>query len=196
MLATPPRISLRCHVLHRHEAPGHPPCALSVFFTRTFKVDVTSPPDWPLRKPPPDHPGGRRFLTISDKKTSLCMSVLYLYVSYGIVKVLNLTKKYDNKKCRNHITWDSARRHKLPRKEVIQPHLPVRLPCYDFVPVASPALGRCLPKVSSRTSSIADSHDVTGGVYKARARIHRAMADTRLLATPPSRGRVAAPDLH
>ncbi len=35
---------------------------------------------------------------------------------------------------------------KLPRKEVIQPHLPVRLPCYDFVPVAAPALGRCLPE--------------------------------------------------
>ncbi len=34
----------------------------------------------------------------------------------------------------------------LPRKEVIQPHLPVRLPCYDFVPVAAPALGRCLPQ--------------------------------------------------
>jgi hypothetical protein len=84
----------------------------------------------------------------------------------------------------------------LPRKEVIQPHLPVRLPCYDFVPVATPALGRCLPKVSARTSSIGHSHDVTGGVYKARERIHRAMADTRLLATPPSRGRVAAPDLH
>jgi hypothetical protein len=33
----------------------------------------------------------------------------------------------------------------LPRKEVIQPHLPVRLPCYDFVPVAPPAFGRCLP---------------------------------------------------
>ena len=32
----------------------------------------------------------------------------------------------------------------VPRKEVIQPHLPVRLPCYDFVPVAAPALGRCL----------------------------------------------------
>ena len=88
----------------------------------------------------------------------------------------------------------------LPRKEVIQPQLPLRLPCYDFVPVATPALGRCLPplarRVSPRTSSIGHSHDVTGGVYKARERIHRAMADTRLLATPPSRGRVAAPDLH
>jgi hypothetical protein len=87
---------------------------------------------------------------------------------------------------------------RLPRKEVIQPHLPVRLPCYDFVPVATPALGRCLlaSQVSPRTSGIDHSHDVTGGVYKARVRIHRAVADTRLLATPPSRGRVAAPDLH
>ncbi len=29
----------------------------------------------------------------------------------------------------------------LPKKEVIQPHLPVRLPCYDFTPVTSPAFG-------------------------------------------------------
>ena len=42
VLAAPPRISLRCHVLHRHEAPGHPPCAGSVFFAHTFKVDVRS----------------------------------------------------------------------------------------------------------------------------------------------------------
>jgi len=58
---------------------------------------------------------------------------------------------------------------------VIQPHLPVRLPCYDFVPVATPALGRYLLAVSTRTSGIDNSHDVTGGVYKPRVRIHRAM---------------------
>ena len=33
----------------------------------------------------------------------------------------------------------------LLKKEVIQPHLPVRLPCYDFVPVTDPTLGGCLP---------------------------------------------------
>ena len=33
----------------------------------------------------------------------------------------------------------------LPRKEVIQPQLPLRLPCYDFVPVSSPALDTCFP---------------------------------------------------
>jgi hypothetical protein len=61
----------------------------------------------------------------------------------------------------------------LPRKEVIQPQLPLRLPCYDFVPVIGPTLGACLPEVGPATSGVADSHDVTGGVYKARERIHR-----------------------
>ena len=78
------------------------------------------------------------------------------------------------------------------RKEVIQPHLPVRLPCYDFVPVTSPTLSACLPKVGLAISGVADFHDVTGGVYKARERIHRSMADLRLLATPASCRRVAA----
>jgi hypothetical protein len=79
----------------------------------------------------------------------------------------------------------------LPRKEVIQPHLPVLLPCYDFVPVTGPTLGSRLLAVGRPTSGVADSHDVTGGVYKARERIHRTMADARLLATPPSWSRVA-----
>ena len=63
----------------------------------------------------------------------------------------------------------------LPRKEVIQPHLPVRLPCYDFTPVTNPALGRCLRTVSSRTSGVVDFHGVTGGVYKTRERIQRSV---------------------
>jgi hypothetical protein len=80
----------------------------------------------------------------------------------------------------------------FPRKEVIQPHLPVQLPCYDFVPVTSPAFGGCSLAVRSPTSGMTSSHDVTGGVYKARERIHRSMADLRLLATPASCRRVAA----
>jgi hypothetical protein len=65
----------------------------------------------------------------------------------------------------------------LLRKEVIQPHLPVQLPCYDFVPVIGPTLGTCLPNkwVSPATSSIANFHDVTGGVYKPRERIQRSV---------------------
>eukprot|EP01036_Dinobryon_divergens_P033936 gene33936-43841_t len=53
--------------------------------------------------------------------------------------------------------------------EVIQPHLPVRI----------------------IASGITSSHGVTGGVYKARERIHRSIADLRLLAIPPSCRRVA-----
>jgi len=83
----------------------------------------------------------------------------------------------------------------LLRKEVIQPHLPVRLPCYDFVPIASPTFDDSLPPgVGPSASGVTDFRDVTGGVYKARERIHRSVADLRLLATPTSRGRVADPD--
>ena len=81
-------------------------------------------------------------------------------------------------------------------KEVIQPHLPVRLPCYDFTLVTSPALGIPLPKVKVTTLGMASFHGVTGGVYKARERIHRSMADLRLLAIPPSCRRVAACNLN
>ena len=59
------------------------------------------------------------------------------------------------------------------RKEVIQPHLPIRLPCYDFTPVINPAFGSSLLAVGSLTSGVIDSHGVTGGVYKTRERIHR-----------------------
>ena len=63
----------------------------------------------------------------------------------------------------------------LLRKEVIQPHLPIRLPCYDFTPVINPTFGGVLIAVRLPTSGVTDSHGVTGGVYKARERIHRGM---------------------
>ena len=65
------------------------------------------------------------------------------------------------------------RSYVLHRKEVIQPHLPIRLPCYDFTPIIEPTFGRALLTVSSQASGVIDSHGVTGGVYKARERIHR-----------------------
>ena len=83
------------------------------------------------------------------------------------------------KKQRSYTARDSGR----SRKEVFQPHLPVRLPCYDLAPVTGLTLGRPL---RLRTSGTPGSHGLTGGVYKARERIHRAMADARLLANPAS----------
>ena len=67
------------------------------------------------------------------------------------------------------------RPEKLRRKEVIQPHLPIRLPCYDFTPIISSAFDGWLLTVTSPASGVSDSHSVTGGVYKARERIHRGM---------------------
>ena len=59
------------------------------------------------------------------------------------------------------------------RKEVIQPQVLLRLPCYDFTPIMSCTLDGCLLAVSTPASSTAHFRDVTGGVYKARERIHR-----------------------
>jgi hypothetical protein len=80
---------------------------------------------------------------------------------------------------------------RISRKEVIQPQVPLRLPCYDFAPVTELTFGGCLLAVSPPTSGPPSFHGVTGGVYKARERIHRGVADPRLLAIPASCSRVA-----
>ena len=61
------------------------------------------------------------------------------------------------------------------RKEVIQPQVPLRLPCYDFTPVMNHTVVTVLPKVRLATSGATHSHGVTGGVYKTRERIHRSV---------------------
>ena len=79
----------------------------------------------------------------------------------------------------------------LHRKEVIQPHLPVRLPCYDFTPLTRRTFDASALTVQPAASGAPNSGGVTGGVYKARERIHRDLADSRLLAIPASCSRVA-----
>ncbi len=75
------------------------------------------------------------------------------------------------------------------RKEVIQPQVLLRLPCYDFTPVAEPTVDGSLLGIPA--SGELNSHGVTGGEYKTRERIHRGMADPRLLVIPASCSRVA-----
>ena len=74
---------------------------------------------------------------------------------------------------------------------MFQPHLPVRLPCYDLALVTGLTLTSSLRLPASGPPNF---HGLTGGVYKVRERIHRAMADARLLAIPTSRSRVADSD--
>ena len=75
--------------------------------------------------------------------------------------------------------WSRSRQARTPTrqdfrfKEVIQPQVPLRLPCYDFVPVMNHTVVTVPPKVRLATSGATHFHDVTGGVYKARERIHR-----------------------
>ncbi len=64
---------------------------------------------------------------------------------------------------------------KLLRKEVIQPQVPLRLPCYDFTPITDHTFGACFLAVGSATSGTTSFRGVTGGVYKARERIQRSL---------------------
>ncbi len=84
----------------------------------------------------------------------------------------------------------------LLRKEVIQPQVPLRLPCYDLVPITQFVFGACPLAVGTATSDAPHFRGLTGGVYKAQEHIHRGVADPRLLAIPTSRRRVAACDLN
>lgn len=86
-----------------------------------------------------------------------------------------------------HQRFKTSQEHS--KKEVFQPHLPVRLPCYDLAPVTSFTLDSPFRLPSSDTPHF---HGLTGGVYKVRERIHRIIADIRLLEIPASCRRVAA----
>ena len=72
-----------------------------------------------------------------------------------------------------HICVNTLQSEHCVDKEVIQPQVPLGLPCYDFTPVMNHKVVTVPPKVRLATSFAAHSHGVTGGVYKARERIHR-----------------------
>ena len=128
----------------------------------------------------------RRHQRDSTCKTDMKVTVIDNFNSNSRKEVFFLTVDL-SMKLRSSCVKNTA----FSRKEVFQPHLPVRLPCYDLAPITGFALGR---SSRSRTSGAPGFHGLTGGVYKARERIHRAMADARLLANPASWGRVADPN--
>ena len=87
----------------------------------------------------------------------------------------SISSSSSNRFSLNYITAPLGLLHVLHRKEVIQPHLPIRLPCYDLTPIIKPTFDDCLLAVSSSASGVFNFHGLTGGVYKARERIHRDM---------------------
>ena len=96
---------------------------------------------------------------------------LYLSMNYRSLKIEQQSYSLDSYQ-RTFVCLSSA---VLLRKEVIQPHLPIRLPCYDLTPITEPTFDCCLLAVSSQASGVPNFHGLTGGVYKARERIHRDM---------------------
>ena len=129
------------------------------------------------RKARPDHKGqaapaatnrkkgcvGGGFATEDRCRTA--MMTMAMNQSYGCCDPMRPMQK--------HCCFPSGAWHQVSRKEVIQPQVPLRLPCYDFAPVADLTVVGCLLAVSAPASGKTNSHGVTGGVYKARERIHR-----------------------
>ena len=185
--------------------PRHPPCALKHLLTHKAKKEIThfdkhvsheglrvhldARNHYPILKhhtPPPRWRDSTRIDRVLSQGPIVCLAIICCYAP-GLRPLQTRTPHG------SHPTnWSAF--VVLLRKEVIQPHLPVRLPCYDFVPIADPTFDSSLPRVRPLASGVTDFHDVTGGVYKARERIHRSVADLRLLATPTSWGRVADPN--
>ena len=196
-VSTSPGLIAAAHVLHRLLAPRHPPCAL-VLLIRKEHVDVAMEFSRyarararPTRRPP-----ARTRRAADPSKLNSVRPARGTTRGRGR-RCSRRTGSSDDVEQRAPAINESgslrSNRSGFPRKEVIQPHLPVRLPCYDFTPIIDPTFDGCLPQgVSPPASGVADFRGVTGGVYKARERIHRGVADPRLLATPPSWRRVAA----
>ena len=186
MVSTSPGLIAAAHVLHRLSAPRHPPCALVLLIEKNtyyhygvFKVRArTGAGNWATGAYASEHPSFKTQQRVGRGRRNSRRD-------------RSPDDQTNDHQRAGQPTGVSA--PGFPRKEVIQPQLPLRLPCYDFTPVTNPTFGGCLRRaVSTPTSGVAGFRGVTGGVYKARERIHRGVADPRLLATPPSWRRVSA----
>ena len=176
-----PELFAAVHVLHSLHKPRHPPYALAYFLTLWNSS---------LRKIPRRaraHPYSS-LIRVNELFRAALAGGLY-YADIADPGTVTVREGYRVKSKKSIAVGRNGVETGHSRKEVFQPHLPVRLPCYDLALVIGFALGRSL---RSRTSGTPDFHGLTGGVYKARERIHRAMADARLLANPTSWRRVAA----
>ena len=187
-MCSSPRLIAAYHALHRLSMPRHPPCALlrlisnSHHVVRILRSDRTTGVDSSHPSEPcgPDRPSMRRLS--KSKRTPQGPPTESECALAG---------------CRVRATSETLSTHpktgllEISRKEVIHPQHHLRLPCYDFALVTELTFDGCPVAVSPPASGPPSFHGVTGGVYKARERIHRGMADPRLLAIPASCSRVA-----
>ena len=159
-----------------------PTCWLQVSCSANW---ATSAYCWLIRQPP-TFPGslppsiiGRLGLNRRVRYGNGCVPQAYrhrkCYTSFCLYSQNRIIKVYLSRSIRFSLTLKQITPLNVNflRKEVIQPHLPIRLPCYDFTPVTGFTFGCSSLAVRSQTSGASNSHGVTGGVYKTRERIHR-----------------------
>ena len=194
LFSSSPRLIAAVHALLRLLVPRHPPYALTILTVivdsrcRSTGTTVIFPllvwPTMRFSRSGEGATGGTPRLVSQNSAVRARRPRKALRRAPGPVDVLDAPDRQE--------ATEPALARELPRKEVIQPHLPVRLPCYDFTPITSPTFDGSLPRVGSPASGVARFRGVTGGVYKTRERIHPDVADSGLLATPPSWRRVSA----
>src|SRR5918998_1861474 len=210
LFSTSPRLIAAVHALPRLLMPRHPPCALTILTVIVDRPAVgpserafTPAYNGDLYAAPQAKPALRRFRCLANCAVFKVRRGRNRRDSpAGLSKLSSASQTRERAAAPGPVDVSgrpAAMRSRsglslaeLPRKEVIQPHLPVRLPCYDFTPITSPTFDGSLPRVGSPASGVARFRGVTGGVYKTRERIHPGIADPGLLATPPSWRRVSA----
>ena len=110
-----------------------------------------------------------------EPSTSRLSGVRSNQLSYRPISILPMFQEKVNLSKLNKVFDKCTGSVIILRKEVIQPQVLLRLPCYDFTPIICPTLDGWLQKVTPPALGVTNSNGVTGGVYKARERIHRDM---------------------
>src|SRR6266508_5581373 len=136
LVSTSPALIAAAHVLHRLLAPRHPPCALVLLIEKnTLCVAMEF---------------SRCARTCASASTEKNRPIVRR--SLKTQQRLSTRGRHSSRRpgCSDGRSHRRARSHRsncsgFPRKEVIQPQLPLRLPCYDFTPIIDPTFDGSLP---------------------------------------------------
>jgi hypothetical protein len=136
LVSTSPGLIAAAHVLHRLLAPRHPPCALRSLDQKRTRVSSL----WSFQGARGTTPACRQTAARRSLKTQQCSRRRGRHVSRRARAPDGAREPH-----RTGRTPTGVIAPVFPRKEVIQPQLPLRLPCYDFTPIIDPTFDGSLP---------------------------------------------------
>jgi hypothetical protein len=135
LVSTYPGLIAAAHVLLRLLAPRHPPCALILLIDEEHLIKM---PLWSFQ--------GARGPDVRQRNNRLeGRSLKTQQRGHVEVDVLLGELGYRTSKLIDEPSAYRSESSGFPRKEVIQPQLPLRLPCYDFTPITNPTFDGSLP---------------------------------------------------